>query len=1773
VRPRISVQGTEELCLGDVGFFTNNLGISVNWQIIDPMGNIINPGSFDDSLTYTFGSTPGTYQVIGSRTNYCQGGNLLVNVIAPPPPLSNFTGDTLVCTGVPYTYSATPDTAGVILEWESVGGNPSNVVGPNASIVWNSLPASLYVWQVSAKEPHCKSDTLIIPIRSAIPDSMPIIGPDTVCANSYSNYHTTFFNADEYRWEISPKRFGSVSTGFLNDSVEILWNNTSVPVDVEIILEARKCGTTLYDTFQVHIVPVILPYITAPDTVCQNDIVQLFESDSTIIEGSAWLWDLPGNDVSTQPNPTYQFDSAGVFNLILAVTDPFGCGGTFSTNHQIVVNQLPVGVLSSPTGNTLCLPGSSVLNVAVQQAGAYRYDWYQSGLPPTLIAFDGGTSQTVTDTGFYYVSIYDSATGCSNETNYFLLNCDTVGGDSCNLNPTLTLTDSLIYPTCGTFVLEGHSNLTVVSDVLIVFENGVANQFNQNPLQYSFDASGFYAVDYRATVTDGVDTCTVTESFVIEVPIFARFDHGISCGPAGQYTIDLRDLSDFVASNQINSWSWELNGSPVSSNQNPSINVTGGSTAIFTQRVSDGVNTCEVSDTITIPIPPQADFYWSIDTPCENTTVFFRDTSTGNIASWYWDFGDTSSNLNQHPEKVYRDPELIPGFFLPQLIVTDLYGCQDTAVDSLIWAPNNFSSNQISVSSNGLCSNLPVGLFVNPLNYSPPFPGGTNIGYLWSTGSQQSVTYASMPGSYTLTLTDGFGCNQVLGPQSVNFYQPPSAIIDGPNSICSNQPVSFFGFAGSSLIYQWFLNGNPYGGNDPVLSFPANGLLPGSNDVQLIVGQTYPPTDTCWDTSAVHTFQVFSPPFSPTLSSNTLNCDPFEVRLTSNVPVVWIPGAQVPSLNAFVSNPGTYEAIHTDTNGCSSQWNITVEGPPQVQSLLSGCYSICDTSLPLLIGNLTGNVDSFALFMNDSLILSGSGVPGNLYIYSAGRFTYWASNQGCSVWSDTLEVDVSPCSPCTGNISLGSITCDSGGTYTVKFDVDSFALGPNYYFDFESPGRTFTNVSPSNPVNITGVPFTIIATLDPGSNTSPGTSFIVDFDVYRPDFDTCNLQVEVTIPECPDSICEVEGAYFYPDSIQCYISDSTGLPEYELTFNPGNSISGFLILYSDQGIVSNTPYVPGTGANVSLVFSDTGSIDSIICFSGYVVNSDNQDSCLIDTCVEVTPCLDELDPCSNLEVRSTGLICLDSVGDGSSVVSYVLDIDYSGSSQSYYEISNSSGGDLIHISDTTLDFGSNLIYGQFVNRSDTSHLCISLVIYDPVAEDTCLFDTCLVLECEPIDTCEIENPEVQILCADTSGGIQEYFVTVRFNWPGQTPPFFASAVQSGTWTLLGNQSLQILSGLNEWNGRYVHTSGSNFFFEILTYDPSTGYPCEIYFEQELPTEDSCSNIPACGIKVDNLDIICVQPDSANGDLYRFVLDIGTTSGNFGPAPYYLVPNNGTITGVSSSAIWFTGGAGGAAHVDLISGQFRDVNNTGDLSLRLIIFDTANGTSCMFEITEGLPDCNDSLTTCEDDTATFTNISCEGSSNGIGASIFRLTINGLDGTYAPLVYALNGNSLNVLNTTGSSSSRIRFLGAYFDLPAYDDPLCMVVAELDVDGNPSCFDTFCYANPCSQSAKMAFDGASETDSKGGTTNEFLHMDLYPNPNKGQFTIALNDGLLDRTASIQVFDLTGKLVSGKFIGESTSGLFHLDIAGYSPGMYLVVCVSEEGQFLKTSRAIIQQ
>lgn len=190
---------------------------------------------------------------------------------------------------------------------------------------------------------------------------------------------------------------------------------------------------------------------------------------------------------------------------------------------------------------------------------------------------------------------------------------------------------------------------------------------------------------------------------------------------------------------------------------------------------------------------PLANFTANDLAGCPGFTVQFTDLSTNSPTSWNWTFpgGTPSSSTLQNPVVTYNNPGTYNDV---KLVATNGNGSDSVTRYSYIAVSMITVPTVMLTNDDTICDNEPLLLIAS-----------TGANYLWSPTNQ--VTHMVSPAvsdTFSVTVTDIFGCSATSLPVAITILPFPSAVItQNGDTFCTST---------TGVTYQWYLNGNPVNG-------------------------------------------------------------------------------------------------------------------------------------------------------------------------------------------------------------------------------------------------------------------------------------------------------------------------------------------------------------------------------------------------------------------------------------------------------------------------------------------------------------------------------------------------------------------------------------------------------------------------------------------------------------------------------------------------------------------------------------------------------------------------------------------------------------------------------------------------------------------------------------------------------------------------------------------------------------------------------------------------
>ncbi len=411
-------------------------------------------------------------------------------------------------------------------------------------------------------------------------------------------------------------------------------------------------------------------------------------------------------------------------------------------------------------------------------------------------------------------------------------------------------------------------------------------------------------------------------------------------------------------------------------------------------------------------------------------------------------------SLNGDPQPtitdIHDDPYtlVVDQIGLYQIVgVLDSFGCPGAGSGAVVVTASSLALT--GTAANASCSTLTNGSInttvtggQGPYNYT--WQGPSNIGNL-------PDPINILPGNYTVTVTDGFGCTNV---QSFVVQSPPplapTTATQGVNCATPNAGSINLTVAGGNPGYTYLWS------NMTTLQDPAN----------LGVG-TYTVTVTdqtgCTKTTSATIVGDFTPPTAAasvngqiTCTTNALTLDGTGSSSGANFNYNWTanPGFIVSgngTLNPVVNQSGNYTLLVTNsTNGCTSTTSVPVtanNAPPITNAGPNGTLT-CIVDSVILSGTGTSAGPNFTYdwtASNGGTILSGDSTL-NPIVSSTGTYTLVTTNSinGCTSSGTALVINnLTP--PVAMVAPGGQITCTAP---TVQLSGAGSSTGANYSYQW-----------------------------------------------------------------------------------------------------------------------------------------------------------------------------------------------------------------------------------------------------------------------------------------------------------------------------------------------------------------------------------------------------------------------------------------------------------------------------------------------------------------------------------------------------------------------------------------------------------------------------------------------------------------------------------------------------------------------------------------------------
>lgn len=910
-------------CEGQATSFTDATSgspISWTWDYGDTgTGNTQNP-----SHTY---ASAGTYTttLIAAAGSGCSD-TITGTVVVNPIPTANF-GFVSACANDTVFFNSTSLGGPTTFSWDFGDSQTDNTNNPSPSHIYAN--GGSYNVTLTAGFPSGCTNSIVIPV-TVYPRTVPSFTSTVPCFGASTSFTDATTNSpSSWQWN-----FGDGSPLDLNQNPSHNYATAGTFPVTLVTQNAFGCVDSITTNVTVNPLPVAA---FAADTVCEGASSAFIDNSTSAV---AWEWDFgDASPVNNLSSPTHAYATQGTYNVSLVVTNSFGCTDTVVV--PVIVRPNPV---SSFTASIACHTYQTIYTDNSTGAVSWEWDFGDASplnttqSPAYIFANPGSYTSTLvvtnifgcTDTSSQAVTVlpqpqsgFLSTTVCAAQAVAFT---DTSTGTptswqwdfgdaspvDLNQNPSHTYAVGGSYPVT---LITGNNSGCADTLVMNITVNTVPNpsfsatsvclgnitafsdsSFDSTPLtnwywdfgdgnnsfatnpNYIYQAPGTYTVTLVVTNASGCDSTFSLPVTVTGVPVADFLYDTVCVGTPTNFT----DISTGSPS----SWLWDFGDSQTSNTGPNTTHVYANPGTYLASLIVSGGNGCtdQIFHIVTVSNTVQAAMTTAPLSVCENDLVTFTDATvvtSGSIASWQWDFGDSSPlDTNQNTSHIYT-----AGNYTVTLNVTGSSGCSSVATQNLIVNPlplADFTSSSACASQGTVFTDV---------------SSGTITGWQWDFGDNSSDTQQNPTHQYTnsgtynatLIVTTAAGCSDTLSKPVIVFPQPVAAF--SATTVCFGDTTQYtdLSTSGSGTINSWtwdFGDGNTSTQTDPAHSFT---MINDSFLVTLIV-QT---TDGCIDTvtQLVQTYPIPDMNYGPVASSGCedFTADFYDSTLVANGTIVsWL---------------------------------------------------------------------------------------------------------------------------------------------------------------------------------------------------------------------------------------------------------------------------------------------------------------------------------------------------------------------------------------------------------------------------------------------------------------------------------------------------------------------------------------------------------------------------------------------------------------------------------------------------------------------------------------------------------------------------------------------------------------------------------------------------------------------------------------------------------------------------------------------------------------------
>ena len=600
---------------------------------------------------------------------------------------------------------------------------------------------------------------------------------------------------------------------------------------------------------------------TGPVSACGNLVVEF--QDNSIGNPTEWWWDFGNGFLSTEQNPITFYDTPGLYNVCLKVSDGVSVDTLILEN---LIEVYPIPNVSIQLSNNLeCAPMSTQftdLTTSTTPIVSWFWNFGDGGN-----GLDQNPTYTYQQDGSYDVSLFVTDTnGCEHITTV-----DNMVKVLSNPEIDFNVSQNLV---CDSSEIISFINNTIGAESFKWnFGDGTISLL-ENPT-HVYDASGLYDIELLAFSSQGCTDTLYEESAINIMPdLFANVVLSES-----EICDSIIEVAFSMSASNANEFVWDFGDGQVSNLVSP-VHIYNGfgeyNIELQLSYNSNCLNTIPVSQSVSLYKPIDVEFIADSTFSCDFPfNVSFSNHLPSN-SIFNWDFGDGNSSSDQFPSHNFENP----GQYDVSLSIIDSNNCQSSLVieDYVRITPLNVS---FDVSEDRGCVPLNVQFSDSTLSHDLIASWEWDFGDGSTSSIQNPVHTYNSPSSYTVKLkveTESGCVAQLIMEDLIKVSEPAqTSFTVSDTATCPSNPVVFTDISTSiETIDYWIWNfgdGSSSTQQNPSHLFEDTGYV----DVSLITS-----VNGCKDTMLMASLIYVASPVLNFIDEHT--CDnPYKVQFLPEI--------------------------------------------------------------------------------------------------------------------------------------------------------------------------------------------------------------------------------------------------------------------------------------------------------------------------------------------------------------------------------------------------------------------------------------------------------------------------------------------------------------------------------------------------------------------------------------------------------------------------------------------------------------------------------------------------------------------------------------------------------------------------------------------------------------------------------------------------------------------------------------------------------------------------